>query len=84
MLHAAAGLTTQAGAWPRGCADATAGRGNRRGFYLGKTSQNLLFFATTGYYYLYDSDALFYTTVDAATPTDGPTTTTSASRTSPA
>ncbi len=68
-LHTAAGLTTQANAFARGCAEPSAGLGNRRGYYLGKTSQNLWFFATTGYYYASDSDALYYNTVDAATRT---------------
>ncbi|MCE9658527.1 MAG: VCBS repeat-containing protein [Burkholderiales bacterium] len=70
VLHGAAGLGTQAGTFPRGCADpATAGLGSRRGFFLGRTSQNLWFFASTGYYYPGDTDALYYNTVDAATRT---------------
>ena len=67
VLHAAAGLTTQAGAFARGCAEPTLGIGSRRGFYLGRTSQNLYMFAFSGYSYVAGSNALYYSTVDAAT-----------------
>ena len=68
-LRAAAGLGAQAGAFPRGCAEATLGIGSRRGFYLGRTSQNLYLFASSGYNYTSGSNALYYGAIDAATQT---------------
>ena len=67
VLHAAAGLTTHAGAFARGCAEATLGIGSRRGFYLGRTSQNLYMFAASGYNSAAGSNTLYYGTIDATT-----------------
>ena len=67
VLRAAAGLGAQSGAFAHGCAEATTGIGSRYGFYLGRISQNLLLFATNGYYPATGGNALFYATIDAGT-----------------
>ena len=67
VLHDAAGLATQAGAFAHGCAEATLGIGSRRGFYLGRTSQSLYLFAYTGYSFVAGTNILSYYSVDVAT-----------------
>jgi hypothetical protein len=69
VLHNAAGLATQAGAFPNGCGETTLGIGSRRGVYLGKTTQNLYMFAGSGYDHTANSNALYYGTIDPSTLT---------------
>jgi hypothetical protein len=69
VLRANAGLGAQPGTFARGCAEATLGIGSRRGFYLGRTSQNLYLFASSGYNYLAGTNSLYYGAIDAATQT---------------
>ncbi|MGH8220321.1 MAG: FG-GAP repeat domain-containing protein [Steroidobacteraceae bacterium] len=67
VLHDAAGLTTQADAFPRGCQDPTFGITSRSGAYLGETAQSLLMFAAWGYDPTQDVNELIYGSVNAGT-----------------
>jgi Bacterial Ig-like domain (group 3)/FG-GAP-like repeat len=67
VLHSEAQLKTTANSFPKGCKDPTTGLSSQRATYLGKTTQNLHFFAASGYYAPSNGNALYYGTVDAAT-----------------
>ncbi|HTF64926.1 MAG TPA: VCBS repeat-containing protein, partial [Edaphobacter sp.] len=67
VRHSEAQLKTTANIFPNGCKDPTSGLSSQRATYLGKTTQNLYFFAASGYYAPSNGSALYYGTVDAAT-----------------
>lgn len=71
VLHDAAGLTTDAGAFSNGCDDPSSGIGSRRGAYLGRSAQNNYLFAGAGYNSSTDTNALHYGAVAASTQTIG-------------
>ncbi|MFO1292348.1 MAG: VCBS repeat-containing protein [Rubrivivax sp.] len=68
-LHAQAGLSTAANAFPAGCASPALGIGSRRGFFLGRTSQGWDMFASAGYDNSVGTNALYLGTIDPATQT---------------
>lgn len=64
ILHNAAGLSTQANVFAKGCVDPTLGIGSRRGAYLGETAQGLYLLAGSGYDSPKSANALFSGTVN--------------------
>lgn len=67
LLHAEAGLSTQAGVFAKGCADPTIGLSSRRAAYQGQTAQGLSLVADTGYDVTTGNNALFYGTFNPNT-----------------
>jgi FG-GAP-like repeat len=68
-LHSAAALTSTGNVFSNGCAEATAGMGERRAVNLGMTAQKQQLLASTGYDTSTSNNGLFYGTADSATMT---------------